>query len=73
MGTGILNEAATGSLKTGFVNGAGGVKVGKRVEVGTTLNCAASVRSIVGVAGGTGVGGGSMIRSAPDDKVTSGE
>ena len=40
---------------------AGGVKVGKRVAVATVLNCAASVGSIVDVAGGMGVGGGSLI------------
>lgn len=37
-----------------------GVKVGRRVLVAWTTNCAASVGSMVEVAGGTGVGGGSI-------------
>ena len=36
-----------------------GVYVGRRVVVGWMTNCAARVGSIVDVAGGTGVGGGS--------------
>ncbi len=67
-------EAGSGvSMKAGAINGGGGVKVGRRVFVGRILNCAASVGSMVEVAGGTGVGGGSTIRSDPGETCTSGE
>ena len=55
----------TASIYSGVTNGGGGVKVGNRVEVGTTTNCAARVGSMVEVAGGTGVGGDSTIRNVP--------
>ncbi|MBL8092445.1 MAG: hypothetical protein JNJ43_19080 [Anaerolineales bacterium] len=47
------------------VNEGCGVKVGKRVVVGTITNCAANVGSMVEVIGGTGVGGGSTIDKLP--------
>lgn len=45
--------------------GGGGVKVGKRVLVGTILNCSARTGSMVEVGGGTGVGGGSTMSKIP--------
>lgn len=57
----------------GIATEGGGVNVGRRVLVGRILNCAANVGSIVDVAGGTGVGGGSTICSAPGETCTNGE
>jgi hypothetical protein len=69
----LLVSALAASVYDRTVNGGGGVKVGKRVFVGAMLNCAASAGSIVEVAGGTGVGGGAMIRNVPGETCTSGE
>lgn len=51
--------------KLGTVTGGAGVKVGRRVCVGTWLKAASSVGSIVDVASGVGVLGGSTIRKGP--------
>jgi hypothetical protein len=48
---GFPEFALGASVKDGTVNEGGGVKVGRRVVVGTMLNCAASVGSNVAVAG----------------------
>jgi len=56
-----VEAAGDDSTKEGTVNGAGGVKVGRRVWVGWVLKAAARVRSTVAVTGGVGVGGGSTI------------
>lgn len=71
--TGILIGLEVASVNAGTVNAAGGVKVGRRVEVGLVLNCASRVGSIVDVAGGAGVGGGSTILNVPGETATSGE
>lgn len=58
--------------KVGITKGGGGVKVGNLVGGNSTINCAASVGSIVGVVRGVGVGGGSTIGILPST-ITSGE
>ncbi len=68
-----LGFATCVSMYAGETNDGGGVKVGGRVFVATTTNCAASVGSIVAVAGGTGVGGGPAICNVPGETCTSGE
>ena len=72
-GTEFLELASVASVKDRTVNEGGGVKVGRRVLVGTILNCAASVGSIVEVAGGSGVGGGATTLNVPGETCTSGE
>jgi hypothetical protein len=69
----FLESALVTSVNDRTVNGGGGVKVGNRVFVGAILNWAASVGSIVEVAGGSGVGGGATIRNVPAETRTSGE
>jgi len=61
------------SLNSGTSSGGGGVKVGKRVWVGSTLKAAARVGSIVEVTSAVGVGGGSTIRSSPPEIDTNDE
>jgi hypothetical protein len=73
--TGDPSDASAGapSMKVGTTSEGGGVKVGRRVLVGWMLNWAASVGSMVEVAGGMGVGGGSTIRNVPPETWTNGE
>lgn len=71
--TGNLLTIGAFSVKIGTVTSGAGVNVGRRVDVGMALNCAASVGSMVAVAGGAGVGGGSTIRKDPGETATSGE
>lgn len=68
------SDLATGIwVYIGTINEGGGVKVGRRVFVGTMINCAAKVGSIVAVAGDTGVGGGSITFKVPGETCTRGE
>ena len=53
------------SLKVAITNGAGGVKVGKRVEVTGAMKAAASVGSMVGVEANVGVAGATILGSFP--------
>jgi tetrahydrodipicolinate N-succinyltransferase len=71
--TGSLLTTGAFSVKTGTITRGAGVNVGRRVDVGMALNCAARVGSMVAVAGGADVGGGSTIRKDPGDTATSGE
>lgn len=65
------DEAVAGFVKVGKTNGGGGVKVGRRVEVGRIWNAATKVGLSVGVTTGVGVGGGStMGSSAPGERDT---
>ena len=61
------------SINVGITSGSAGVKVGRRVGTTVTMNCAASVGSIVAVTNGVGVGGGSIIgKFAPGERSTRG-
>ena len=71
--TGNLLTIGAFSVKIGTVTTGAGVNVGRRVDVAIALNCAASVGSMVAVAGGAGVGGGSTTRKDPGEMATSGE
>ena len=55
--TGTRPLFSASSLKVAITNGAGGVKVGKRVGVTGSINAAAKVGSMVGVDANVGVGG----------------
>jgi tetrahydrodipicolinate N-succinyltransferase len=72
-GTELLESAPAVSVNDRTLNEGGGVKVGRRVLVGTMLNCAARVGSIVEVGGGSGVGGGATTLNVPGETCTSGE
>lgn len=63
MGIRFAAELSSENVET--TNGAGGVKVGKRVGVTGAINAAANVGSIVGVEPGVGVAGAVKIGNAP--------
>ncbi len=66
-----LDEELAGFVYVGITNGAGAVKVGRRVDVGNTWNAATNVGFGVGDFTGAGVGGGSTIgRMPPVDRLT---
>lgn len=53
-----------------MTSGGGGVKVGRRVAVGSKTKAAMSVGSMVGVVNGVEVGGGSMMGKFPEESET---
>jgi len=60
---GLPEDAGISFSKVGIANGGGGVKVGRRVEVGMMGKAATKVGLSVSVSNGAGVGGGSTTGS----------